>query len=191
MAAAAALDTPRLARPVRRLQDLREEDFTGRPPHALGAAVLAEPFFQELASALHRRGALSPLSGGKALQANLWMASANATTPLHFDTSDNLFLQLRGSKRVFLLPPTAATTLPLESVHSPGSRQLDLPPHSTDATATADCLATGHGRLNAAIGPELAVEQLLAAELGPGDALWIPCAPAVAHPHPQMVVCCS
>jgi hypothetical protein len=47
-------------------------------------------------------------------------------TPLHYDTSDNLFVQLQGRKRVWLLPPMASLRLPLQPLHSSGHRQLRL-----------------------------------------------------------------
>jgi hypothetical protein len=80
----------------------------------------------------------SSSSGGAELQANLWLSSANASTPLHYDTSANLFVQLRGRKRFWLLPPAAATELPMEPAHSPGHRQLAVHPLDTVNLAGSD-----------------------------------------------------
>jgi hypothetical protein len=56
------------------------------------------------------------------VRANIWIASANATSPLHYDGSHNLFAQLRGRKRFLLLPPTQFGQVSLNSVHHPCHR---------------------------------------------------------------------
>ena len=124
------------------------------------------------------------------LQGNLWLSSGNASTPLHYDTSMNMFVQLRGRKRFWLLPPAAATALPMEPVHSPGHRQLAVrtSPHGSPdhGTRHKHCLpqdlkgmsgtspeTTSEQALAAAL-PASVIEQLQVVELGPGDALWLP-----------------
>lgn len=67
-----------------------------------------------------------PTSSAAELQGNLWLSSGNASTPLHYDTSANVFVQLRGRKRFYILPPEVATILPMEPAHSPGHRQLAI-----------------------------------------------------------------
>ncbi len=125
------------------------------------------------------------------LQGNIWLSSGNASTPLHYDTSMNVFIQLRGRKRFWLLPPDAATSLPMEPVHSPGHRQLAtraLPDESLEQGGEGQkrCLRlNGEGlsgtsantiseqALAAALSPSV-IEQLRVVELGPGEALWLP-----------------
>ena len=46
--------------------------------------------------------------GPQLLQAHIWLASGGCTTPLHYDTSHNVMLQLAGTKRVMLLSPAHA-----------------------------------------------------------------------------------
>ena len=124
------------------------------------------------------------------LQGNLWLSSGNASTPLHYDTSMNMFVQLRGRKRFWLLPPAAATTLPMEPVHSPGHRQLAMrtSPHGSPSHDAGHkrCLPQDLEGLSgtspetvseqalAAALPASVIEQLQVVELGPGDALWLP-----------------
>jgi len=53
------------------------------------------------------------LSISLSLQGNVWLASAGACTPLHYDASANLFSQYLGEKVVVLYPPEAATAAQL------------------------------------------------------------------------------
>ena len=162
-------------------------------------AALVQPLL-EASSALRKHGSPAGVVHGATgtgsahyaaeLQGNLWLSSGNASTPLHYDTSMNMFVQLRGRKRFWLLPPAAATALPMEPVHSPGHRQLavrTLPHGSTDHGARhKHCLpqdlkgmsgtspeTTSEQALAAAL-PASVIEQLQVVELGPGDALWLP-----------------
>lgn len=122
------------------------------------------------------------------LQGNIWLSSGNASTPLHYDTSMNLFVQLRGRKRFWLLPPEAATILPMEPVHSPGHRQLAMrafPVGSLEHdVGDSQCrhlllsdessAETSSEQALAAALPQSLVDQLRLIELGPGDVLWLP-----------------
>ena len=42
-----------------------------------------------------------------AIHANLWTASAGASCASHYDTDDNFFLQIRGTKRIIIADPSA------------------------------------------------------------------------------------
>ncbi|BFZ65487.1 hypothetical protein YB2330_006660 [Saitoella coloradoensis] len=42
---------------------------------------------------------------------SLWLGKSHVHTPLHTDPNDNLFLQLHGTKRIRLYPPTAGAQL--------------------------------------------------------------------------------
>jgi hypothetical protein len=60
--------------------------------------------------------------------AQLWAASAGATTQAHYDVADNTFVQLSGDKEFWLWPPEAHLHLHLFPDSHPRSRkaQLDL-----------------------------------------------------------------
>ncbi len=85
---------------------------------------------------------------------SLWIGPAGTVTPLHHDTTNILFAQLHGRKRVELISPqeTALLLDPVHGFYSP----VDL-----DALATAE-----HPALR-----QLLVKQVV---LAPGDALYIP-----------------
>ncbi len=135
-------------------------------------------------------GATSKKVRAAELQGNIWLSSGNASTPLHYDTSMNVFIQLRGRKRFWLLPPDAATSLPMEPVHSPGHRQLATRALSHGSrehggVGQTQCLPYNEGlsgtsaetiseqALAAVLSPSV-IEQLQMVELGPGDALYLP-----------------
>ena len=99
------------------------------------------------------------------LQANVWMASAGSTTPAHYDTSHNVLLQVRGRKRITLLPPSAARELGLLPSLSPGHRQA-----ARVISAAAERAAGGEGGAAALAG----LRGATVVELGPGEALFIP-----------------
>ena len=67
---------------------------------ALGDELLHDPLLPLLAAA----ASVQPAS----LEVSMWLGSRGATTPLHDDTSTNLFLNIEGEKRLALLPPAAA-----------------------------------------------------------------------------------
>ena len=64
------------------------------------------------ASRLHKL-----IGGSRVMRANLWLGDGGLASALHYDSFDNLLLQLRGEKSVLLLPPRAGSALhygPLE-----------------------------------------------------------------------------
>jgi hypothetical protein len=85
---------------------------------------------------------------------SLWIGPAGTVTPLHHDTTNILFAQIHGRKRVELVSPqeTALLLDPVHGFYSP----VDL-----DGLAAA-----GHPALQ-----QLLVQEVV---LGPGDALYIP-----------------
>lgn len=97
--------------PVLYFSGLVLQILEGRPVAAstrpLGVELLRQPTVRKLAVAAKSR---------RQLQANAWLSTANASTPLHYDTSDNVFVQLHGHKRLWLLPPRYAAG-PLQADH--------------------------------------------------------------------------
>ena len=57
-----------------------------------------------------------------AVQRLLWVGSPSVATPLHYDQSDNIYVQLSGRKRFLLLPPAAARFVYLRPYHDPQQR---------------------------------------------------------------------
>ena len=135
----------------------------GRATPAIGHALLREAGVRQLAAA-------AKASSRSQLQANIWLGSTGSITPLHFDASDNVFVQLQGSKRVWLLPPAASLHLTLEPLHSAGHRQLAEAAGPMGSSRTSS-LSTVEGRLRVLRGGS---HQWRVAELGPGDALLVP-----------------
>jgi hypothetical protein len=134
----------------------------GRATPAIGLALLRESGVRQLAAA-------AKASSRSQLQANIWLGSTGSITPLHLDASDNVFVQLQGSKRVWLLPPAASLHLTLEPLHSAGHRQLAEAAGPTGSRTRS--LSTVEGRSRVLRGGS---HQWRVAELGPGDALLVP-----------------
>ena len=138
----------------------------GRPVAAttrpLGVELLRLPAVRQLAVAAKSR---------RQLQANVWLSSSHTSTPLHYDTSDNLFVQVHGCKRVKLLPPRAALSLPLEPLHSPGHRQL------SDDIIGGERVVGGrtiNSTINSTINTINSEGGWRVVQLQAGDALWLP-----------------
>jgi hypothetical protein len=77
--------------------------------------------------------------GGKLLgsaqpRMNIWLSSANATAWPHFDSSHNLFVQVRGRKAVWLAPTSYWTKGSFSRLHV-AHRQLSLTPAQFAASA--------------------------------------------------------
>lgn len=98
---------------------------------------------------------------------NVWIGGAGSFTPIHCDPYENVFVQVAGSKRAFLFPPSAAPYLHL------------FPPHTSQANTssipTEEFLLSGSDRrqfsqLEKALSNPEAVHVTLEA----GDALYIP-----------------
>ena len=97
--------------------------------------------------------------GPSAPWAQLWAASAGATTQAHYDVADNTFVQLSGEKEFWIWPPEAHAALHLFPDSHPRSRKAQLDPEAPDATRHP---------LSAALPPPV---RLL---LAPGDVLRLP-----------------
>jgi len=111
--------------------------------------------------------AVTPKTMSHAVQGNLWMSSGGSTTLAHFDASHNLFVQLIGRKRVYLLPPNATQLLPLHPCLSSGHRSL------RDGTWLHETLHCDHCKVANSLS-KLACEGAIATTLFPGEALYIP-----------------
>jgi hypothetical protein len=92
-----------------------------------------DPQFKALADSLI--GELRAMPGGlgdlpiQRMQTSMFISSAAATTPLHFDPEVNFFFQIEGDKNYRVYPPTEVTEPELESFYSKGKvsiGQLDI-----------------------------------------------------------------
>jgi hypothetical protein len=93
---------------------------------------------------------------------NLWIGSAGCVTQAHYDTEDNIFVQLHGSKRFKFYSPTKSTQLHLFPDAHPRARKSQV---DFDA-------APGSSEKFPNYAKDLAPDLELV--LGPGDCLWIP-----------------
>jgi hypothetical protein len=106
-----------------------------------GVGNILRPLGQEILHQLMPLSAASPL---KRLMANIWVSSLTAQTPLHYDERHNLFVQIRGQKRVWLFEPGLDTNLSYYPALSPGYRQSQLahdhldPVVSSNSTGVCD-----------------------------------------------------
>ena len=90
-----------------------------------------------------------------------WIGAAGTLTPLHYDLADGVLAQVLGSKRVWLFPPEAADACYLRSARRPGVDNWER-----------QSRASLHGAAAAAAWPDLGDRRV--ADLGPGDALFLP-----------------
>jgi len=90
-----------------------------------------------------------------------WIGAAGTLTPLHYDLADGVLAQVLGSKRVWLFPPEAADACYLRSPRRPGVDNWER-----------QSRASLHGAAAAAAWPDLGDRRV--ADLGPGDALFLP-----------------
>lgn len=105
-------------------------------------------------------------------RSNTWIGPAHTFTPLHRDPYHNLFVQVVGSKRVHLLPPTLSETL-LPAKIKTGSSSSSSANTVADVMCEQDLLqpdATRSPHLHAV----LTASALTQAVLHPGDVLYIP-----------------
>ena len=101
----------------------------------------------------------------------LWFASCGTAAQLHYDASDNIFRQLRGTKRFRLLSPASNAAAELFSTFSPAQRQSRRQ-HQRMAPAAAAAVDADAGAL--ALGQQVDSEMVLTVDLEPGQALFIP-----------------
>ena len=64
--------------------------------------------------------------GSASPTAHMWIGAAGTTTLAHYDSYHNFFVQLQGSKRFFLMPPSAAEALYTFPRLHPSYRQAQL-----------------------------------------------------------------
>lgn len=92
---------------------------------------------------------------------NVWIGTRSTVTPCHWDSYDNCLAQVQGFKRLLLLAPAQAKHLYVEDGGSGVSAQGNL--------SAVDVEAPDLTRF-----PDFVGAEVLCAELGPGDALFIP-----------------
>ena len=81
----------------------------------------------------------------------MWVGGAGVRTTTHYDPHDNCFAQLHGTKRFLISPPADFAHLQIYPTEHPHSRQAQV----------------SYAQAPAAV-------RLLAADLKPGDLLWLP-----------------
>jgi hypothetical protein len=67
--------------------------------------------FDERFSALERDIMIPPFAGSVSAAPHLWIGPAGAVSPLHYDSVDNLFAQIRGSKAFIVFDPAQSDYL--------------------------------------------------------------------------------
>ena len=147
------------------------------PPHVVHRVLLLrdwsrlQPIGAELLTVLRQVGAGAPTNLASAA---LWLGSVGSVTPLHFDTSHNVYIQLHGAKRVQLLPPSAAASAHLYPSLHPGYRQslLDISHPALNGSGGTSNGNEGGDRYEAAA--EKLAASALEVVLHPGDVLILP-----------------
>lgn len=95
----------------------------------------------------------------KDIDANLWVSPAGCSTVLHFDSSDNIILQLEGSKTVTLFDPYQSSS---------------MYPHSGDSRIPHVSRLSFYTEPDQTQFPLFKEAKLSIAEVNPGDMLFIP-----------------
>lgn len=103
-------------------------------------------------------------------RSNVWIGPRGTFTPIHRDPYENLFVQVVGSKRVHLFPPSASSHLYLGASTGAGTQK------NTSAIPTEDPLISGSELLHQYpdISKAIQTEGSASAQLDPGDVLYIP-----------------
>jgi lysine-specific demethylase 8 len=89
-------------------------------------------------------------------QSTLWFGPEGIVSPMHFDVPDNLYVVVRGRKRFTLVPPRDSWNVRPKSLLSGQAQYAQVDPERADDD------------------PRYAGAHPWVAELGPGDALYIP-----------------
>jgi len=95
---------------------------------------------------------------------HLWIGSKGITTQLHYDVSHNAFVQLVGSKRFYIMPPSDIPAVYMFPMLHPRSRdsRVEWAPNVTHPTPV-----DGFPMFNL-------INEVLVADLSPGDVLLLP-----------------
>jgi hypothetical protein len=86
---------------------------------------------------------------------NVWASAPGIIAGTHYDTTHNMFAQIRGCKRFVIHPPSSARYMTVFSIHDALDRQVQLEGRDTPQTPLGDL-------------------QTFVADLGPGDVLYLP-----------------
>lgn len=152
---------PESAQPHDVANILAAEDFFAHVENAAANGTVSPPFYYSSGAidekvVVHEGGApllpeltegllpqLEPLPQHD-IRPHLWLGQPGVSVTLHYDTNDNTYIQLHGSKRIILLPPSAARHVYLHPVHHPHNGQarahFDLPWSSSDNATIAGLL---------------------------------------------------
>ena len=106
-----------VVRPAQRVCTLQTAVGRIRSPSRRHQAYIRHHSLEDLpafASALNASARVSSLVGGHVQRANLWLGDGGLASALHYDSFDNLLLQIAGEKLVLLLPPRAGRILGYE-----------------------------------------------------------------------------
>jgi len=98
---------------------------------------------------------------GKPTRTNVWLGTHGTVTPCHWDSYDNILAQAQGAKRVILFSPHETPRLYADKSRGGTSAQGNVSQVDVEAPDLAKFPEFGHARS-------------VVAELGPGDALYIP-----------------
>jgi hypothetical protein len=115
--------------------------------------------FQDILGDLHDPPYLSEgLAPDRSFIQNVWMSGPGNVTPIHYDLSENILVQIAGEKRVLLWDPTQYSLLYLNPLGTPHDRQSRIDVH----------------RPNPASFPRFVNAKALEYILRPGEMLYIP-----------------
>ena len=145
----------------------REEDI----PH--GHQMYMSRKVRELSSDL--RDQLNPFSDilpDDAKPVVVWLSSPGVTAHLHHDNSDNLFVQVYGSKRFLIVDPVAWDDLYMFSSLHPATRQSQVDIEALDPSAFPNVFRSLP--LAGMETPEGYTPRGYMVTLHPGDMLWLP-----------------
>mmetsp|Transcript_31790 Transcript_31790/g.68333 ORF Transcript_31790/g.68333 Transcript_31790/m.68333 type:complete len:534 (-) Transcript_31790:228-1829(-) len=109
----------------------------------------------------------------------VWLGTAGATTPLHYDTQHNVYAQVYGEKEFWLWPPHSSRrrvrlyprTHPLSHFQRGGSAGVDSPPEAATHTGGSQGWGCFEGSYNLREPPG---ECVMRVRLVAGDVLYLP-----------------
>eukprot|EP00054_Salpingoeca_dolichothecata_P000195 m.16282 g.16282 ORF g.16282 m.16282 type:complete len:315 (+) comp10378_c0_seq1:515-1459(+) len=125
-----------------------------------------------LASLQQDVGVLDPFvfPGGGSVNNFLWIGSSRVEAPLHFDTSDNAYIQIHGNKRFWMIAPEFHPCMFLFPASHASDRQSQVPwsPHLASSNATR---SESQEQFSCFYND---IKQVYVADLYPGDVLVMP-----------------